>query len=68
MQVTLEKTSDGNVSSELSLNVVGWDDEGTYTCSARARETSPGSEGSLPTKQQIKLEIYGKVDSIFVYL
>jgi len=56
-QVSLEKTSDGNVSSELSLNVVGWEDEGTYTCSAR--ETSPGAENTSPTKQQIKLEIYG---------
>jgi hypothetical protein len=46
------------VSSELSLQVVEWKDEGTYTC--LAREISSAAEGAKPTKQEIMLEIYGK--------
>jgi hypothetical protein len=38
---------------------VEWKDEGTYTCSAR--EINSAAEAAKPTKQEIMLEIYGKI-------
>lgn len=64
IQVSVSKSADGSVSSELSLQVVEWKDEGTYTC--LAREISSAAEGAKPTKQEIMLEIYGKIDVNFI--
>lgn len=57
-QISVTKSADGSVSSELSLVVVEWKDGGTYTC--LAREISSAAEGAKPTKQEIIMEIYGK--------
>ena len=54
----MSKSADGSVSSELSLQIVEWKDEGTYTCSAR--EITSAAEGAKPTRQEIMLEIYGE--------
>ena len=58
-QITVTKSSEGTVKSELTLSRVSWEDEGTYTCLAR-EITNDGGNGDTPTKQEILLEIYGR--------
>ncbi len=55
LQVTVSKSSDGNVSSSLLIDAVDWDDAGTYSCVA-AEKTS--AAGSKPSKQDIVLDVF----------
>ena len=53
--ITVSKSASGAVTSELVLDQVDWNDEGTYSCLAK----EVGSEDA-PTQQDIMLDIYGK--------
>ena len=53
--ITVSKSASGEVTSQLVLDKVQWQDEGVYTCLAK----QVGSNDP-PTKQDITLDIYGK--------
>ena len=56
--ITVSKTASGSVTSELTLDKVQWEDEGIYSC--LAKQVASKDE---PTKQEIILEIFGKLIS-----
>lgn len=55
-QISVSKSADGTVSSELTIDRVSWNDGGSYSCLAR----EVNGDNVEPTKQDIELEIYGK--------
>ena len=57
--ITVSKTASGSITSELTLDKVQWADEGIYSCLAK----QVASEDE-PTKQEIILEIFGKIPFI----
>ncbi len=58
--ITVSRSASGSVSSELTLATVEWEDEGIYSC--LAMEVGSTDE---PTMQQIILEIYGMLRTLF---
>ena len=57
-QISVSKSADGNVSSQLSIASVSWSDGGVYSCVAKEVGGEEGAE--TPTKQNILLDILGK--------
>lgn len=55
ISITVSKSASGQVTSELILDKVRWEDEGIYSCLAK----QVGSQDD-PTKQDINLDIFGK--------
>ncbi len=53
----MTKSADGDVSSQLSLASVSWEDEGVYTCVA---VEAGAEEDTAPAKQNILLDVLGK--------
>ena len=63
-QITVSKSSEGTVSSELTIAEVNWDDGGLYSCVAREVVSGAGGGGvdvgapAHPKMQKIFLDVF----------
>ncbi len=60
VEVTVSKSSDGNVSSQLSISSVEWSDAGIYSCVA-VEVGDDGMPRGPPSKQNIQLDVLGRI-------
>ena len=57
-QITVSKSSEGTVSSELTIAEVNWDDGGLYSCVAREVDTRGADVAAPPKMQKIFLDVF----------